>query len=346
MKTDIKGFSNKVGLLNDLELSKLLNEHKKFIKDKINKYDGKVIKGEGDAFWIIFNSATHAVQSAIDIQNELRTEGIGKKGDSRLSIRISIALGDIIEQDEDIFGEAVNLCARIETITPSDEIYLSNSTFLALRKQNINTSYIGKYDFKGFANKEKIYKILLKHNTQVINDVYIWFSDLEKFGAVSDNIELTENIYDEYDRVVQDAIQKYDGRVLNIIADTFLLTFNDGDKMFKATHEIFMKWDKYLDKMKMNYYLRVGVHKGTIRMYRTLISGSDFNVAARLESASMNYDIKRRNILSMTKEAYTGIKNKKIKNMLQIIQNDKLNKDNKIRKRLIENYKNIYIFHT
>ena len=51
--------------------------------------------------------------------------------------------------------------------------------------------------------------------------------------------------------MVQDAIQKYDGRVLNIIADTFLLTFNDGDKMFKATHEIFMKWDKYLDKMKI-----------------------------------------------------------------------------------------------
>ena len=346
VKTDIKGFSNRVGLLSDLELSKLLNEHKKFITEKITKYDGKIIKGEGDAFWIIFDSATHAVQSAIDIQNDLREEGIGKKGDARLSIRISVTLGDIMEQDEDIFGEAVNLCARIENITPPDEIYLSNSTFLALRKQNINTAYVGEFDFKGFSNKEKIYKIFLKHNTQVINDVYIWISDLENFVAVHGNIELTENIYDEYDRVVQDAIQKYDGRVLNIIADTFLITFNDGDKMIKATQEIFKNWDKYLNKMKINNYLRVGAHKGTIRMYRALISGSDFNVASRLEAASINYNIKRRNILSITKEAYKGLKNKKIRKMLQIIPNDKLTKDTKIRKMLIENYKSIYVFHT
>ena len=346
MKTDIKGFSNKVGLLDDLELSKLLNEHKIFIKQKVTKYDGKVIKGEGDSFWIIFESATNAVQSAIDIQDELRTEGIGKKGDSRLSIRISISLGDIIEQGQDIFGEAVNLCARIENITPPDEIYLSNSTFLALRKQNINIVYIGEYNFKGFNNKEKIYKVLLKHNTQIMNDVYIWFSDIEKFAKVSNNIELVESIYDEYDRVVQDAIQKYDGRILNIIADTFLISFNNGDKMFKATQQLFIKWDKYLKKMKIDNFIRVGVHKGTVRMYRALISGNDFNEAAVLESNAKQFDIKRRNILALSREAYKGITSKKIKNMLQVIPNEKLSKDAKVRERMIERYKKIYIFYT
>ena len=72
MKTDIKGFSTHVGLLNDLELSNLLEEHKNFIKNKTEKYKGKIIKGEGDAFWITFKSVTAAVNSGIEIQNELR----------------------------------------------------------------------------------------------------------------------------------------------------------------------------------------------------------------------------------------------------------------------------------
>ena len=79
MKTDIKGFSNRIGLLSDLELSTLLTEHKLFIKNKVEENNGIIIKGEGDAFWIVFDSATKAVQSAISIQNELREDGVGKK---------------------------------------------------------------------------------------------------------------------------------------------------------------------------------------------------------------------------------------------------------------------------
>ena len=78
MKTDIKGFSNRVGLLSDLELSTLLTEHKLFIKNKVEENNGIVIKGEGDAFWIIFKSVTGAVNSAIEMQNELRESKIDK----------------------------------------------------------------------------------------------------------------------------------------------------------------------------------------------------------------------------------------------------------------------------
>lgn len=346
MKTDIKGFSNRIGLLSDLELSTLLTEHKLFIKNKVEENNGIIIKGEGDAFWIVFDSATKAVQSAISIQNELREEGVGKKENARLSIRISITLGDIIEKDKDIFGEAVNLCSRIESITPSDEIYLSNSTFLALRKNNIQTSYIGEYDFKGFSNKEKVYKVFLKHNTVVFNDCYIWFSDIEKFSNITNNIELTEKVYDKYDTLVQKAIQKYNAKIINIIGDCFILAFDNGEDMFKATKSIFIEWDKFLIKENMNNFVRVGVHRGTIRMYRALVSGNDFNIAARLESAAKGFDIKRRNIISITSGAYQGIMDKVIKNEFKILSMNKFSENIEVRKRLQKNYDKIYIFHT
>ena len=327
MKTDIKGFSNRVGLLSDLELSKLLTEHKDFIKRKIKKYFGKIIKGEGDAFWITFESATHAVKSAIEIQNELRDGGVGKKENARLAIRISISLGDILEQEKDIFGNAVNLCARIEGITPSDEIYLSNSTYLSVNQKDINISYIGEFSFKGFKNKEKLYKINLKHNTVTLSDTFIVFTDLENFRSIASNRELTENLYDEYERLIQLIVEKYDASIINILGDAFLLRFNDVNNMFRAIEQILKRWDKYLLKNNLKNYVRIGVHKGTIIMYRTLVMGVDMNITAKLESYSKNFNIKnRKSIASISKKTIAGLRNEKIKNILKKVPIDDLNK--------------------
>ena len=116
--------------------------------------------------------------------------------------------------------------------------------------------------------------------------------------------------------------------------------------MFKATKSIFIEWDKFLNKEDMNNFIRVGVHKGTIRMYRALVSGNDFNIAARLESAAIGFDIKRKNILSITNDAYKGIKDKVIKNEFKILSKNRFSKNNEMRKRLQNNYDKIYIFHT
>ena len=125
---------------------------------KTKDYKGSIIKGEGDSFWITFNSITAAVKSAMEIQNELRESNISSLNSSRLAIRISITIGDILLQDDDIFGEAVNLCARSESITPHDEIYISNAAYLTLMKKNIKTDLVGKFSFKRFKDKELVYK--------------------------------------------------------------------------------------------------------------------------------------------------------------------------------------------
>ena len=171
-------------------------------------------------------------------------------------------------------------------------------------------------------------------------------SDIEKFSNINTNIELTEKVYDKYDTLVQKAIQKYNAKIINIIGDSFILAFDNGEDMFKATKSIFIEWDKFLFKESMNNFVRVGVHRGTIRMYRALVSGNDFNIAARLESAAIGFDIKRKNILSITNDAYKGIKDKVIKNEFNILSKNRFSKNNEMRKRLQNNYDKIYIFHT
>ena len=92
MKTDIIGFSSIVGELSDFELSQLLEEHKKFIIKIIYKYDGSIIKGEGDAFFISFSSVTAAIESAVEIQSKLKRLRENSDAKFRLSLKIIISI--------------------------------------------------------------------------------------------------------------------------------------------------------------------------------------------------------------------------------------------------------------
>ena len=325
MKTDIKGFSTHVGLLNDLELSNLLEEHKNFIKNKTEKYKGEIIKGEGDAFWITFKSVTAAVNSGIEIQNELRESKLGSTDNSRLAIRISISLGDILVQDDDIFGEAVNLCARIESVTPHDEIYLSNSAFLSLRKKDIQTEFVGMFSFKGFKDKEKVYKINLKYRTIIHDDICVVFTDIDKFGTIFDDVILLEKSYDEINKIVQETVEKFGISIINFMGDAFLLTCMDVDNVIKASIYIMKNWNIYLDKNNLSNHIRIGIDKGRVKIYRSLVGGNVMNNAARLEMSSKTIRTKEKNITAISKSVFNNINNKNIQEKFNKVSKDKLN---------------------
>ena len=130
MKTDWRDSTGRIRSLVEADLSVTLVEHKQLILRITEQHGGRAVKGEGDAFWLVFPSVTAAALAATAMQEELRLAQAGK-GDDRLAIRIAITLGDVLHQEHDIFGEAVNLTARIEGVTPPDEIYLSPAAWLA-----------------------------------------------------------------------------------------------------------------------------------------------------------------------------------------------------------------------
>ncbi len=289
MKTDIIGFSHIVDSISDVELSSLLEEYKEFIIRIIYKYDGAIIKGEGDAFLISYSSVTSAAKSAIEIQTKLRKIKDKQGKDSQISLRIMITVGDVLHKNNDVYGESVNVISRIEDITPPDEIYLSEPAYLTLRKNNINVDLVGNYDFKGFINTQKVYKIILGRKTQIIPNQYIVFTDLEAFGRikVKDNFDLFENNIDKSDVIIQQTIKKFNGIIRNIMADAFLLTFNNINDLLDAVSFIIFEWEKLCENNNL-CRMRIGCHVGEIMLYRTCLSGTAFTIAARLESYAKN----------------------------------------------------------
>ena len=126
MKTDISGSTSRFRELLAADLQALLSEHRDFLARHAAEHDGRIMKGAGDGYWLEFPSVTGAAKAAIAMQESLRLAQLSR-GDDRLAIRIVIALGDIAVQDGDFIGDAFALAARVEAVTPADEIYLTTA---------------------------------------------------------------------------------------------------------------------------------------------------------------------------------------------------------------------------
>ena len=286
MKTDICGFTERVKRLSESELSALLNQHKNFISDISNKNEGSLIKGEGDAFWIIFSSVTSAALAAVEMQQELRAIQSGKADDERLAIHVAITLGDVLHQDRDIFGDTVNLTARIESVTPPDEIYLSQAAWLALNKAEIQTSFVNEFSLKGMNETEKIYKIDQRHKTRIVKNQVLIFTDLRGFTDYheSHSIEDVERLLTHLDLLEKEVCEEYGGTIRLITADAYFLTFLKADLAFMAIETLCKKWNTFIQMYQIDCGLRIGINKGDLNIFRSCIYGKDINLAARLET--------------------------------------------------------------
>lgn len=160
----------------------LFVEHQSLVARAASSHDGKIVKTEGDGFWLVFPSVTSAALAALAMQSALRLAQ-PNRGDDRLAMRIVIVLGDVLHQDGVLVGEAVVLAARIEQLTPPDEIYLSPSAWLATNHVEVRTSFVESFALKGFDTPVPVYRVDPTHRTQIFTDQYIMVSDLKGFDA-------------------------------------------------------------------------------------------------------------------------------------------------------------------
>ena len=294
MKTDVKDFTKKFNEMSEQEISTIMSEHKQFVLNKVYKFTGRIIKGEGDAFWITFENVTNAVSCAKEIQLELYEKYTGKQDNEVIELRIVITVGEITYKEGDIFGDAVNLASRIESITPEGEIYISESANLLLNKSIFPTEFIRKYDFKGQENEIEVCRLNFKYNTKRL-DGFIMFVDMRKFTNLidekefmdDDSIRNIEYFLDRWDNIFTQASNEYNGTILTIIADAYLITFKDVVEMNNFLQQVDLLWSEFLTKNNnFENYFGIGIGWGRIHLYKKMAFGNHVNFTARLESTS------------------------------------------------------------
>ena len=166
MFTDIKGFTARTSGESRAELVHLLDEHDKLLRPVFAHFRGTIVKTIGDAFLVWFDSPTDAVVCGVTIQEVLRKHNAIAVERERIEVRVSINIGDVeLRVDEasgqmDIFGEAVNLAARLEGITDAGEVWFTEAVYLTMNRHETPTAEVGERTFKGIPNPVRVYKVL------------------------------------------------------------------------------------------------------------------------------------------------------------------------------------------
>ncbi len=178
MFTDISGFTRHTETITRDELMSRLDTHNQLLMPIIAHFEGKIVKTIGDAFLITFESPTNAVQCGLFMQHTLRQHNQGKPEPQQIHIKISINSGEVTVTENDVFGDPVNVSAKIEKATNPDEIYFTESVFLAMNKAEVPTSFVKTFRPKGADSQEiKLYKVAMDEGDEryqrVVNATHI-----------------------------------------------------------------------------------------------------------------------------------------------------------------------------
>jgi adenylate cyclase len=159
LHADVKGYSRLMGEDEEATLQTLTN-YLEVLKTFIQQYRGRVVGTEGDAILAEFASVVDAVQCAVEIQQVLKAKNADLPENRKMEFRIGINLGDVIEEGEQIYGDGVNIAARIEALAEGGGISISGSAYEQIKnKLALGYEYFGEHAVKNIAERVKVYRV-------------------------------------------------------------------------------------------------------------------------------------------------------------------------------------------
>ena len=162
LHADVKGYSRLMDEDEEQTLCTLKN-YLEVMRNLIQAHNGSVIGTEGDAILAEFKSVVEVVYCAVEIQKILKEKNSKLSTDQKLEFRIGINLGDIIEDNDDIFGSSVNVTARIQGLAEAGGICLSGSAYEQIEnKTPFNFEYCGEYEVKNIEKPVPVWAMTAK----------------------------------------------------------------------------------------------------------------------------------------------------------------------------------------
>lgn len=158
---DVAGYSRMMGM-DEARTLATLKEYREAIEGFIERHHGRVVSWSGDGLLAEFASVVEAVQCAAEIQRELSGRNNGREEGSRMTFRIGINLGDVMADGDDIFGEGVNIAARLQQMAAPGGILVSSSVYEQVRgKLSMSFSSLGAQTVKNISGEVAVYAVTM-----------------------------------------------------------------------------------------------------------------------------------------------------------------------------------------
>jgi adenylate cyclase len=169
LAVDVAGYSRLMGRDEEGTLAALRAIRRELGDPKIKEHRGRIVKTTGDGLLVEFASVVDAVRCAVDVQREMAIRNANIPPERRIEFRMGINLGDIIVEDGDIFGDGVNIAARLEALAEPGGICASRVVRDQVRdKLDFLFADMGEQQVKNIARPVRAHRVLLGSSSEVL----------------------------------------------------------------------------------------------------------------------------------------------------------------------------------
>jgi TolB-like protein/class 3 adenylate cyclase len=162
LSADAVGYSR---LMEEDEASTIrtLDESKRLMSKLIEQFKGRVVDAPGDNLLAEFGRVVDATECAVKIQRELKTKNAEIPDNRKMEFRIGVNLGDVVEEADRIYGDGVNIAARIEELAEPGGICISRTAYDHIKnKLELGYEYLGEHSVKNIAEPVRVYRVLME----------------------------------------------------------------------------------------------------------------------------------------------------------------------------------------
>ncbi|HEU0155886.1 MAG TPA: adenylate/guanylate cyclase domain-containing protein, partial [Stellaceae bacterium] len=157
---DVAGYSRLMGSDEVGTLRALKGHRTELIDPAVAEHRGRIVKTTGDGILVEFGSVVDAVACALVVQREMLVRNADVPAERRIEFRIGINLGDVIVDGDDLYGDGVNVAARLENLAEPGSVYISRSVREQVRdKLDVRIFEIGEHSFKNIARAVHVYRL-------------------------------------------------------------------------------------------------------------------------------------------------------------------------------------------
>jgi formylglycine-generating enzyme required for sulfatase activity/class 3 adenylate cyclase len=161
LSADIKDSCRLIGIDEEGTLARMKRYRREIIEPTLFEHYGRVIKNTGDGFLAIFDSPLEAVRCAIVIQQSLLGRNAAMPRDQWLQYRIGVNLGDVIIASDDIYGDGVNIAARVQALAQPGSVYISGGVYEQVKNKLVcGYQSLGDERLKNITDPVRIYRVL------------------------------------------------------------------------------------------------------------------------------------------------------------------------------------------
>jgi len=163
LSADVKGYSRLMGE-DEVATVRTLKKYREAVSKLTKEFRGRVVDSPGDNVLAEFASVVDALECSVEIQKLLKDKNAALPDNRRMEFRIGVNLGDVIEDEDRVYGDGVNIAARIEGLAEPGGICISGSAFEQVRnKVPLGYEYLGEHAVKNIVQPIKVYRVLMEH---------------------------------------------------------------------------------------------------------------------------------------------------------------------------------------